>query len=335
MADDPDPGHMARFCREILPGILVEASGVAAPDAHLVADDVLLRAEAAARLDSASCEVLAAPFYEESFSHEPDEASAWMKAITTLVIRNSYLEEVHTNGPVTAGGITGITTYGLGPLSHLIAARRRGGPRTDAREDPFVGLAELYPRAWACLNAVRISLNCGGGMVGYRQPEAPIPGLPDISEVTEAPPADHLEMPSDAFKGAVFSGIDPRFDQYAFELLKAAEDGEMLLTLSSLSRISRNSCKLHRVLEFLLAHHARILTTNYLLTGKEAWVRRRELVKPQSKAPMDGLRNWSGLSGAHKKTVESYTKRIAQAKGQLVPDTPSRNVGAVPGPKIA
>lgn len=56
--------------------------------------------------------------------HEPDEAPAWMKAITTLVIRNSQLEDLHANGPVNAGGITAVTTYGLGPLSHLIAARR-------------------------------------------------------------------------------------------------------------------------------------------------------------------------------------------------------------------
>lgn len=85
MADDPDPEHMARFCREILPGMLVEACEAAAPDAGLVADDVLLRAEAAARLDPAMREILAAPFFEESFSHEPDDASAWMKAITVLV----------------------------------------------------------------------------------------------------------------------------------------------------------------------------------------------------------------------------------------------------------
>src|SRR6266851_6606070 len=93
MADDPDPGHMARFCGEILPEMLVEACGVAAPAAICAAGDVLLRAEAAARLDRASCEILAAPFFEESFSNEPDEAPVWMKAITTLVIRNSQLEE--------------------------------------------------------------------------------------------------------------------------------------------------------------------------------------------------------------------------------------------------
>jgi hypothetical protein len=63
MSDDPDPGHMVRFCREVLPGMLVDACGIAPPDAGRVAKDVLSRAEAAARLDRDSCEILAAPFF--------------------------------------------------------------------------------------------------------------------------------------------------------------------------------------------------------------------------------------------------------------------------------
>jgi hypothetical protein len=305
---------MLRFCSEILPGMLVEACNVAAPDASRVAEDILLRAEAAARLDRASCEILAAPFFEESFRHEPDEASAWMKAITTLVIRNSQLEDLHANGPVNAGGITAVTTYGLGPLSHLIAARRRRPLPDGPPDDPFAGLADAYPRAWACLDALQTSLNSGGGRVGYRLPEALLPELPDATEVTEAQPADHLEMPSDAFTGVVFSGIDPRFDQNAVRWLKAAQNEELMFGLSSLSRISRNSRKLMRVLEFLLAHKARILTANYLLSCKEVWVRRHDLVEPDSEHPMNGFRDLSGVSGSHRKTVESYIHHVTQVK---------------------
>jgi len=314
MTDDPDPGHMVRFCREVLPGMLADACGVAAPDAGLVAEDVLSRAEAAARLDRDSCEILAAPFFEESFSHEPDDATGWMKAITTLVIRNSRLEELHANGLVNAGGITVITTYGLGPLSHLISARRRHPLPVATPDDPFAGLAAAFPRAWSCLDALRTSLIGGGGRVGYRLPEAPIPDLPDSTEVIDAQLADHIESPSDAFTGVIFSGIDPRFDQNALRTLQAAESEELVLGLSSLSRISRNSRKLLRVLEFLLAHQAKVLTTNYLLTCKEVWVRRRELVKPESVNPMAGFRNLSGLNGSHKKTLESYIQHLSQLK---------------------
>jgi hypothetical protein len=313
MADGPHPGHMVRFCREFLPEVLADACGVAVPDVERVADDVLLRAEAAARLDRASCEILAAPFFEESFSHEPDDASAWMKAITTLVIRNSQLEELHANGPVNAGGITAVTKYGLGPLSHLIAARRRQPVPDGLSDDPFGGLAEAYPRAWACLGALRVSLDSGGGRVGYQLPEARVPGLPDAAEVAEAQEAEHLEVP-DAFTGVVFSGIDPRFDQDAIRWMKTAQDEGLILGLSSLSRISRNVRKLLRVLEFLLAHSGTLLTANYLLTGKEAWVRRHELVKPDSERPMEGFHDLRGLSGAHRKTVEAYIHQVRQAQ---------------------
>jgi hypothetical protein len=314
MADDPDPRHMIHFCREFLPGVLTEACGATPRDATAVADDVLSRAEAAAHLDQESREVLSAPFFEESFDHEPDEAPAWMKAVTTLVIRNSRLEDLHVSGPVGAGGITGITTYGLGPLAHLIAARRGHPAPAGAPGSPFAGLADAYPRAWSCLTALRTALASGGGRVGYRLPEAPSPGLPGETEIIAAQPADHLELPSDDFTAVVFSGIDPRFDQSAIKLLKAADEDELLLGLSSLSRISRNSRKLLRTLEFLLSRKTTILTTNYLLTRKEVHVRRRDLVKPVSEQPMDGIRNLDGLSGSHRRTVESYVLQVSQDK---------------------
>jgi hypothetical protein len=270
--------------------------------------------EAAARLDVSSREILAAPFLEESFSHDPYEAPAWTKAITTLLIRNSQLEDLHANGPVTAGGITAVTTYGLGPLSHLIAARRRHPLPNSPGDDPFAGLADAYPRAWACLDALRTSLHSGGGRVGYLLPEAPIPEFPDVAEVIEAQTADHLEMSSDAFTGVVVSGIDPRFDQVAIQRRKAAQEEGLILGLSSLSRISRNSRKLLRVLEFLLAHKTRILTTNCLLTSKEVWVRQHDLAKPDSERPMNGFRNLSGVNGSHRKTVESFIRQVAEVK---------------------
>ena len=94
------------------------------------------------------------------------------------------------------------------------------------------------------------------------------------------------------------------------ERRRRAEKEELLLGLSSLSRISRNSRKLMRVPEFLLAHRARILTTNYLITCKEMWVRRHELV-PDSERPVNGFRELRRLSGSHRKTVESYVRQVS------------------------
>jgi hypothetical protein len=63
------------------------------------------------------------PFIEEVFDHEPPEATLEMKAAVTVVVRNSLLEEAHTNGPLETGGILAVTTAATAPLSHLLAGR--------------------------------------------------------------------------------------------------------------------------------------------------------------------------------------------------------------------
>jgi hypothetical protein len=313
MANEPDPELMVQFCREIIPAILTK-EGVGTPEAVLAGKDILSRAEAVARLDRESYEILAAPFYEESFDHEPADAPEWLKALTTLVVRNSQLEELHANGPVTNAGVKVITDYGLPPLSHLMSARRRLSLLQDVADDPFVGLSAAYPRAWSCLSALRVALLGDGGRVGYRLPDGPPPDLPDPAEVIESQPAEKIDVSSGAsFTSEVLSGIDSRFGQDLVQIMEAASE-EMLLNVSALSRFSRNSRKLLRVLDFQLAHKSRVLTTNYLLTCKEVWVRRGRLVKPDSRRPVDGLRDSRGLSGAHRKTVEEYLRKISQAE---------------------
>src|SRR6202035_2767441 len=115
--------------------------------------------------------------------------------------------------------------------SHLLAARRREPLPEAPLGDPFSGLAEEYPRAWACLGALRQALNSGGGRVGYKMPDALPPELPNPSEVVEAPDLE-LESLPETVTGVVFSGIDPRFDQVAFGYLKAAHEDELMLGLS-------------------------------------------------------------------------------------------------------
>jgi hypothetical protein len=304
---------MKGFCNEVLPGMLTKACGVPASGAARVASDIYLRSEAVAHLNEVDCEILAAPFFEESFTYKPVDAEPWMKAFTTLAVRNSQLEELHANdGPVKASGIEGITTVTLPPLSHLLAARRQHPLPDGSYSQIFAGLDAEYPRAWACLSALRQAFVNGGGRVGYKMPTAHPPELPAPEEITEAPSADHLQPPPGALKAVVFSGIDPRFDQTAISSLKSAQEGNgLLLGLSSLSRISRNSGKLLRALDFLLAYQAKIITTNTLLTSKDVWVRNKYPVKPNSEdTALSGLRDLQGISGSHRKTVESYIRLI-------------------------
>jgi hypothetical protein len=108
----------------------------------------------------------------------------------------------------------------------------------------------------------------------------------------------------------VFSVIDPRFDQHLLRLLQQASDGPMVLFTSALSRYSRNSTKLHRVLEFLLAHKATILTTNYLIRPGDVWVRHGDLIKPNSRDPYPGIAATRGLSGTHRNLATTVTSQL-------------------------
>lgn len=304
MSSRPDPTLMSEFCHQLLPALLTEGCEVPDNAAQEVARDVLARAEAIASLEQEHIEILAAPFTEETFDHEPDDAPLWLKAATTVVVRNSRLEELHASGPVNTGGIRVITTYALGPLSHLIAARHRSPIAAPPSDNPFRGLDRKYPRAWACLSQLRRALT-QGGRFEYQPPTAPLLALPSPDEAVEA-----AASPDDE-RIVVLSAIEPRFDQHALAILQAVAAGEKdVFATPSLSRISRNSDKLLRTLEFLLAHSVRVLTTNLMLANGEIWVRRGNLVKPISAKPFDGFRVMRGLSGAHRKLVAEWLQQL-------------------------
>jgi hypothetical protein len=55
------------------------------------------------------------------------------------------------------------------------------------------------------------------------------------------------------------------------------------------------------MLEFILAHGASVLTTNFLLRDGGIWGRRGGPVEPASAEPSGGLRVTKGLTGTHRK----------------------------------
>jgi hypothetical protein len=103
----------------------------------------------------------------------------------------------------------------------------------------------------------------------------------------------------------ILDGIDPRFDQVAMHLLKEVVNGDRdLVYVSHLSRLSRNTEKLLRTLEIILAAGVPVLTTNMLLRPNDVWVREPEaFVAPVSTDPLVGLRELRGLAGSHRKLV--------------------------------
>ena len=296
---NPDPNHVIKYCGEVLPDLLTTACHVDAELAERIGADVLQRAEALATLPTRDQDALIAPFVEEVFDHKPLDSPLDLKAKVTLVVRNSLLEQAHHDGSLDSGILT-ITEYAAAPLSHFLAARRRQ-PVHYPGPNPFTDLATRYPRAWACLHALTDGF-ADGGRQPLHLPAAPTPEMPSSDEITTTTTAS-THNPA----ATVFSAIDPRFDQHLIDLLTNATTDGFALCTSALSRYSRNSDKLHRILEYLLAHHATILTTNYLIRPTDVWVRRGNLVKPNSSDPYPGVAQTRGLAGTHRKLTEAIT----------------------------
>lgn len=298
----PDPDNMIRFCREILPDILIRVCAVKRAEAAAVGEDVLARATAFAALPQPAQEVLAAPFAEEVFDHEPTTAPLELLAATTVVVRNSRIEHSHVSGLVEPGGLHAVTEMAAGPLSHLLAAARRE-PIPLTGPDPFGDLSATYPRAWACLEALADTIAHDNGRRDYRAPEVSgMPSLPQPHEVVPDRRAEHIKG------GTLFNSIDPRFDEEFMRQLRVAvheqSDKPGVFFVSALSRFSRNSHKQLRVVELLLAHKVTILTTNYMLRPHDVWVRRGTLAKPNSHNPLAEMDRLQGLTGAHRQMVK-------------------------------
>jgi hypothetical protein len=301
----PDGGKaFDRFLVETLPKLLSLAQ---VPDERWsgIAHDVRERAEAFAALDTAARQVVAAPFLEEAAFHHPSKFPLWDRAFAEVVVRNSRLEDIHSY--VKQEWMWWFTTAATGPLAQLLGASAAQSGRSASRTlaSPFAGLSDLYPRAWSCL-AIVAELGAKGGQGEYegRGHEAV---LPSEDEVVHAPEVEGRAGT------VVFSAIDSRLDTRAYSIMRAVDEGRLtVVVLSSLSRISRNSAKLMRMLEFYLARGASILTANLLLTPNEVYVRQGAWVRPDVSRMLAAFHRNQGLAAKHVDICRLVTRSSPQ-----------------------
>lgn len=298
-----DTEFVSRFCRTALPELLTR-SGLTGDEAHTVVVDVIRRARMLAALPSAYADVLATPFLEEVSQHRPLAAPVWLRAAVVIAVRNSKLEDFHAlGGPVQATDIAAITEAATGPLGTLLEK-----PGTPVISNTLANFDAAYPRAWTCLTALsNVMESATGAEDTYTLPPAPVPEMPDPDEVFRAEASS--VQPVAAEQPVLASGTDPRFDQALIHLLRQAEKQPgLIVPLSALSRLSRNSGKQLRVLEFLLAHQATVVTTNYLLGPDTVGVRARPMVKPDSYDPRRSMKQLRGLGPAHTKLLKALRR---------------------------
>ncbi|MFC5144597.1 hypothetical protein [Streptomyces aureoversilis] len=146
-----------------------------------------------------------------------------------------------------------------------------------------------------------------GGEDIYTLPQEPQPELPGAQEMFHAEASS--VQPVAGGQSVLASGTDPRFDQALIHLLRQVKNQPgFTVPLSALSRLSRNSGKQLRVLEFLLAHQATVVTTNYLLGPGIVGVRARPMVKPDSYDLRRSMKQTRGLGPAHTKLLKALRR---------------------------
>lgn len=111
-------------------------------------------------------------------------------------------------------------------------------------------------------------------------------------------------------RSVVLGALDLRFDDDLFAQMEAALEGPLVVYVPTLSRFSRYSGKLHRVLEFFLAHNATIFTTNYLLRDKDVSIRAGSAVEPGSHDYWRGIRDLGGLRGVHREIARMLARQV-------------------------
>ncbi|MFF2601319.1 recombinase family protein [Streptomyces californicus] len=299
-----DSVFVREFCHGVLPGLLARA-GLSEGDAQSVTVDVIRRARMLTVLPVDYFDVLVTPFIEEVSQHRPLPAPAWLRAAVVVAVRNSRLEDFHAvGGPVRAADIAAITEAATDPLGQLLK-----GPGAPVSNNTLARLDARYPRAWACLTVLSDLMASDNAERAYTMPQAPVPGLPDSHEAFHAEQATSVETLASG-QGVVASGVDPRFDQALLAMMQQIKDGNAtVVPVSALSRLSRNSDKQLRVLEFLLAHGATVLTTNYLLGPDMVAVRARPLVKPDSYSLRRTMKQLRGLGPTHTGWVKAIRQQ--------------------------
>jgi hypothetical protein len=278
--------------------------GVEPVVAQALGVEMTQRADSFAASGAGARDVLRAPWIEEVTGYEPAAADVPLLAAVTLVVRNSGLEHLHASGRLGSGAVRDITTLAAAPLVGYLNPRYSH----DLAVPPasvFAGLDDRYPRAWAALGTVLDCAGRGESRAGYRVPTGlPTPVLPGPDELLDVDRRDDGQV--------ILDGIDPRFDQVAMQLLNEVVNRDRdLVYVSHLSRLSRNTEKLLRTLEIILAAGVPVLTTNMLLRPNDVWVRERNaFIAPVSTDPLVGLRELRGLAGSHRKLVASLEDQL-------------------------
>ena len=212
-------------------------------------------ASLAGRWGTPGAAALLAAYYEIAERHDPRDVALEVRALATVGVRNSHLEDLHIDDHIEQWEWRDVTRAAANALCAFDAASACAVvPNAD---DPFAGILEACPTATAAFTA--LSTLRPGGSVEWRRPDLPAPAAPAGDEAIPLTPRGE----------EILHALDERISLRSAGLItRCAQTGEPF-GAPSLKHISRHPGKLFRVVDYLLAHHVTVATANLLIEPEQ------------------------------------------------------------------
>lgn len=240
--------------------------------------------------------------YEESEFWEPKEISTDLKAAICVGVRNSLIEDLHTDSqgknrsfqPADENWIRSLTENTIRYFADRSIERI-----AYQANNLFGDFISLYPTTCA---AFRNLCQLSGPDKYYKPVKGNIPEI-DLSQRS-----------SNCSGTMVFSGVDQNIDPFLqYCLWMISQKRIEVFFAPSLKHLTRNSKKLFEVSEFILGSGGKIVTLNYYISDGYVSKRRQPMKPPHFDSDVaECLSNMQGLQKRHREALLVYKKQLAK-----------------------
>lgn len=282
------------------------AAGATEQEVDLIVEDVDLRVRSLYRHLPKIGSTLLLPAYEEAVFHRPTDVPEWVRAFTITAVRNSAIEELHAGDRLADRLIVELTTSASMALATIDSDKAAAAFNAPMAGDPFDGLEQRFPTAWAAMWHLGHSWEAAGQEIRYRPVDTDPVAIPEAA--VETVHLESVERQSTRQLTVILNGVDPRFDTQLVRMLELIDTGELgALFAPSFKHLSRNMAKLYQLLDVVLTRGAPVVTPNYYLTDGLV-AARRLLCRPvqESAGFLTYCRDLEGVAPVHADALSHF-----------------------------
>ncbi|MGR6129276.1 hypothetical protein [Paenibacillus sp. SER-28] len=252
---------------------------------------------------------------EEAHYYQPPE-DIEIRCLVVLTIRNSLIEDLaSTNEAAKLMGLQktiiperDIRKFTSDAIKYFCCIDISTVSKSVIIDNDVYGkLMSSYPLAWGIIKEL-------GKIVFQNKKYSIIDDKTNKSIVKNSKQkSDNLLRNDQYFKEntVVLSGMDPNIDPYLSNVLKAISEGYPIFFTDSFKTITRNPEKLLKIIDYVLANNASIVTCNFYIS-RDYVSARSELQRPMhsESETIEKLKNKNGLSKTHLKALNYIINNI-------------------------